>query len=286
MIKEILIILACVPLYVINSFCDKHVSSMDGNRHVFLYNTVKFLTAALFSLPFMLADAAPKWMLGALLCGIGCGVMYAISKVLILKGYEETSVAFMTLCHAAGMILPCIVGHFLWSERLTFFAIIGILLTVVSIVLLKDAPQERRSRSKIGILLGLIIFATSGGVMLLQKCMGRYFIGESVAAYNFYSFFVAFLLLCPRIRRAKSDRSSYKHLLPCALGSALSLCIISLFMTSLSGRVPSVILFPLFNGLGIMLVCLGSIPVFHERMTKKKLLGLIGSVIGLCLINL
>lgn len=284
--KEILIILACVPLYVINSFCDKHVSSKDGNRHVFLYNTIKFLTAALFSFPFMLADASPKWTLGALLCGIGCGVMYAISKVLILKGYEETSVAFMTLCHAAGMILPCLVGHFLWSEYLTLTAVIGILLTVVSIVLLKGSPREHRKSSKLGVILGLVIFATSGGVMLLQKCMGRYFIGESVAAYNFYSFLVAFLLLCPQLRRKKSESTSYKKLLPYAIGSALSLCIISLVMTSLSGRVPSFILFPLFNGLGIMLVCLGSIPVFREQMTKRKALGLIGSVLGLCLINL
>lgn len=285
MIKEILIILACVPLYVANSFCDKHVSAKDGNRHVFLYNAIKFLTAALFSLPFMLADAAPKWTLGSLLCGVGCGIMYAISKVWILKGYEQTSVAFMTLCHAAGMILPCVVGHFLWSEHLTILAVLGILLTIVSIVLLKGPPHGQRINSKIGILIGLIIFATSGGVMLLQKCMGRYFVEESVAAYNFYSFLVAFLILCPRIRLSKSERTPCKKLFPYAIGSALSLCIISLVMTSLSGRVPSVILFPLFNGLGIILVCLGSIPVFHERMTKKKLFGLIGSVLGLCLIN-
>ncbi len=285
MTKEFLIILACVPLYVVNAFCDKYVSAKDGNRHAFLYNAIKFLIASLFSLPLMLADTAPMWGLGALLCGVGCGVMYAISKVLILRGYEQTSVAFMTLCHAAGMILPCLVGHVLWGETLTLPAILGILITVASIVLLKGTPRDRQTGKKSGIFIGIAVFATSGGVMLLQKCMGRYFAGESVAAYNFYSFLVAFLLLCPRVPFKKSAHLASKRLLPCAIGSALSLCIISLVMTALSGRVPSVLLFPLFNGLGIMLVCLGSIPVFRERMTRQRLIGLLGSVLGLCLIN-
>jgi len=57
-------------------------------------------------------------------------------------------------------------------------------------------------------------------------------------------------------------------------------------MTSLAALVPSAILFPLFNGLGIMLVCLGSALVFKEKLTAKKLVGLGLGVAGLCFINL
>jgi multidrug transporter EmrE-like cation transporter len=56
-------------------------------------------------------------------------------------------------------------------------------------------------------------------------------------------------------------------------------------MTSLSGRVPSVLLFPLFNGLGIILVCIGSFFAFKEKFTLKMLIGLILGVIGLCMLN-
>ena len=57
-------------------------------------------------------------------------------------------------------------------------------------------------------------------------------------------------------------------------------------MTQMSGVVPSVIMFPLFNGLGIIAVSLGSMLVFKEKMTPSKLIGLFMGVIGLCLINL
>ncbi len=286
---EILIILACVPLYIINSFCDKYVSSKDGNRHVFLYNTVKFAVGTLILLPLFLFDQAPRFTPGVLICGILCGILYAASKVLILRGYATTSVAFMTLCHSAGMIIPCILGHFLWSEPIGIFAFIGILLTVLSALLLKDAPAATAKFKLSGILIGVIIFLSSGGVMVLQKCMGIYFKGDSVNAYNFYSFIFAAVILTvfvkPAVIKERGELTLPKMCLA-ASGSAISLCVISLVMTSLAGKVPSVLMFPLFNGLGIILVCIGSVFVFREKMTPKKLLGLAIGVVGLCLVNI
>ena len=283
--KEIFIILACVPLYVVNSFCDKWVSSKNGNKYNFLYNCIKFFIAGLCTLPLFLTDGAPKFKAGAILCGAACGVMYAISKTIILKGYEKTSVAFMTLCHSAGMILPCVLGHFFWSESMSALSFVGILLAVVSIVLLKDSKGSKNRFERIGILIGIVVFLASGGVMIVQKLMGLYFAGQSVSAYNFYSFVVAFLLLSMFVRPEKECKKDMKLVIPCAAGGAVSLCTISLVMTSLAGRVPSAVLFPLFNGTGIICVCLGSVFAFKEKLTTKKTIGLILGVCGLCLVN-
>ncbi len=281
---EILVILACVPLYVINSFCDKQASQKNVNG--FFYNCVKFLACGIIVFPMLLTDSEPRFKLGTMICGVVCGIMYAVSKMLMLKGYEITSVAFMTLCHASGMIIPCVIGHFFWSESLGVWSIIGIILAISSICLLKDTKSEKKSLDTQGILIGAIIFLTSGGVMITQKVMGIYFTEQSVSAYNFYSFAVAFLLMSMLLRTKKINKESIKPALLCALGSAVSLCVISLVMTSLARSVPSVILFPLFNGLGIIFVCIGSIPVFKEKFTLKKSIGLVVGVIGLCLVNL
>lgn len=289
MTKEILIIIACVPLYVVNSFCDKAVSSKNGNRYNFPYNCLKFFICGLCMLPTLFFGGTSIFGLGCLICGILCGVMYAVSKTVMLNGYERTSVAFMTLCHASGMILPCLVGHFLWSEKLTVFSAAGILLTVFSIVLMKKGEPTDKSFDFKGILCGILVFLTSAGVMMTQKIMGIYFSEQSVGAYNFYSFVTAFLILIvfsavkkvPKIE--KVDRKSVEW---CAVGSALSLALISLVMTGLAGAVPSVILFPLFNGLGIVCVCVFSTFVFREKMTKAKIIGLCLGVFGLCLVNL
>lgn len=281
-----MIILACVPLYVVNSFCDKFVSSKSGSNNNFFYNCIKFLVGSVCLLPMFLADDMPKFKLGVVLCGIACGVMYAVSKTIILKGYEKTSVAFMTLCHSAGMILPCVLGHFFWEEALSIYSIVGILLAVASIVLLKDSKGDKKSFDIVGVIIGLVVFLASGGVMIVQKFMGIYFAGQSVSAYNFYSFIVAFLILCFFVRTKGTSGKNPKSVLLCAAGSAVSLCVISLVMTSLAGRVPSVILFPLFNGLGIISVCIGSVFAFNEKLTPKKIFGLVLGVCGLCLVNL
>ena len=46
------------------------------------------------------------------------------------------------------------------------------------------------------------------------------------------------------------------------------------------------ILFPLFNGLGIILVSVGSVFLFGEKLTPKRIVGLFLGVLGLCLVNL
>lgn len=288
MTKEILIILACVPLYVVNSFCDKIVSSNNQNKYNFIYNSLKFLICSICILPILLLEKASVAGLGSHLCGISCGIMYAISKTVMLRGYEKTSVAFMTLCHSSGMILPCIIGHFFWSEKLDAVSLIGIVLAIVSIALLKDTGRTNRHFDSLGIIFGVIIFLTSAGVMITQKFMGIYFPDQSVGAYNFCAFIVPFLILIvfAKINKcAKCEKKDSKLVIISAASSAMSLSIISFVMTNLSCTVPSVILFPLFNGLGIIFVCVGSVFAFGEKLTPKKFTGLVLGVLGLCLVN-
>lgn len=287
--KEILIIFACVPLYVVNSFCDKIVSSKEQNRYNYFYNSLKFLICGICMLPMLFLGKTPVLVAGSLLCGVFCGMMYAISKTVILKGYDKTSVAFMTLCHSSGMILPCILGHFFWSEKLRLVSGLGVFLAILSIVLLKGGNEKNEKFNFKGSIFGIIVFLTSAGVMIAQKLMGIYFAEQSISAYNFYSFIVPFLIISCFVRPKQLVAGEKKNkliLCLCALGSAVSLCVISFVMTGLSGKVPSVLLFPLFNGLGIIFVCIGSVFVFKEKLTVKKLIGLALGLIGLCLINL
>ena len=283
--NEIIIILLCIPLYVINSFCDKHISAKHSGGGV-VYNVEKFLIGSIILLPLMLTGDGAKLKAGVLICGAACGIMYAISKTIILKGYEKTSVAFMTFCHSAGMIMPCIYGNFFWDETLSLPATVGIMLAVFSAVLLKGGDGKKKSYTVSGVAIGIVVFLASGGVMMCQKFMGIYFAQQSVSAYNLYSFFVAFLLLSFFVKPQKGTIKSAKGVLPFALGSSLSLCIISLVMTAIAGKVPSVIMFPLFNGIGIILVCIGSVFVFKEKMNLKKSIGLAVGLAGLCLVNL
>ena len=288
---EILIILACVPLYVVNSFCDKHISTKKNNYFSNIYNCIKFLMVSICFLPMFLIDESPKFTYGVILCGIGCGILYASSKIIILKGYENSSIAFINLCHCAGMLIPCIVGHFLWDEKLTILSVFGIFMTIVSIVLLKSSPQSDNKIKISGIIMGIFVFLTSGGIMVCQKIMGIYFNGESVSAYNFYSFLLSFLMMSSFVcfspnKPENKENIKKKCLLLCAIGSAISLCIINFVMTTLAGSIPSIILFPLYNGLCIVSVCIGSAIIFKEKLTKKNIIGLILGLVGLCLVNL
>jgi drug/metabolite transporter (DMT)-like permease len=287
--RDILIILACVPLYICNAMCDKLVSATIENKYSAVYNCIKFALCSICAIPFLFIGDTPVLGIGSLLCGLTCGLMYAISKNVMLKGYAVTSVAFMTLCHSAGMIVPCVLGHFLWEEALRIFTLLGILLTVGAIGLLKDVSGSKTEINTKGLLYGFITFLTSAGVMISQKCMGMYFADESVGFYNLFSFAVAMLMLCPllKVTHIRNDNGKTKRTVcVCAFGSAVSLSVISFVMTSLASNVPSVILFPVFNGTGILLVCIVSAVLFQERLTMRKIIGLIVGILGLFMINI
>lgn len=250
-----------------------------------LYNIIKFFIGTLILLPLFLMDASKlEW--GVVVCGILCGIMYAVSKMAILSGYEKTSVAFMTLCHSSGMLLPCILGHFLWNEKLTLLSIAGIIFVIISIMLLKDSKNLNESRNIKGMLIGIAVLVTSGGVMIVQKIMGIFFPQTGVNAYNFYSFASAFLLLIIFSKQGFLRCKIATKYVMCGLGSAGSLCVISLVMTYLASSIPSVIIFPLFNGSGIISVTLLSSVLFKENITIKKGCGLIIGLIGLLMINI
>ena len=125
--------------------------------------------------------------------------------------------------------------------------------------------------------------------MISQKVMGIYFKEQRVTSYTFYSFFVAALILCllSKHKHIKGISSQGKKTIGlCALASALSLSVISFVMTGLASSVSSVILFPLFNGLGIIAVCIGSVFAFKEKLNTKKIIGLVLGILGLYIINL
>jgi len=142
----VLYILLCVPLYILNSFCDKYISIENKMSVNTIYNIIKFFIGTILLLPMFLMDSLHfEW--GIICCGILCGIMYAVSKMVILSGYEKTSVAFMTLCHSSGMLLPCVLGHFLWNEKLTLLSVVGIILVIISIMLLKGNSNLNEKRN-------------------------------------------------------------------------------------------------------------------------------------------
>lgn len=286
MTKEMLFVLACVPLFVVNSFTDKYASSKTENAYNLQYNLIKFLSGVVLMLPMFLLDNQPKFGYGPILCGALCGVMYTINKTLVLKGYDCTSVAFMTFCHAAGMIVPCVVGHFFWQEPLGLLALVGIGMTVVSITFLKDSGEKTKKFPLKGLLYGAAIFFSSGGVMIAQKTMGLYFADQSIGAYNWYSFVVAALLIGLFTKKKKVEVGSRKIIGVCAVLNAVALCTISMVMTSVSGKIPAALMFPMFNGAGILMASICAIFFFQERMTVKRVIGLILGIGGLCLINI
>ncbi len=123
----------------------------------------------------------------------------------------------------------------------------------------------------------------------LLCCPKSYFLfgcrRNPVSLYSFWTFAIAsavlwcILPLIPR-ERTKPDCFPEKSTLPALADSGSSGILISQLVTSASAVLPSVVIFPAFNGLGLVLATLLSAICFQERLTLRSVLGMLLGIGG------
>ena len=133
----------------------------------------------------------------------------------------------------------------------------------------------------------LVVLVTNGLVMLSQKLFSVWLPEEPVSLYSFWTFAIASAVLwciLPLIPPGgtKTRLLPGKSTLP-ALAAAVFL--ISQLVTSASAVMPSVVIFPAFNALGLVLATLLSAICFQERLTLRSVLGMLLGIGALLLMQ-
>ena len=120
--------------------------------------------------------------------------------------------------------------------------------------------------------------------MLSQKLFSVWLPEEPVSLYSFWTFAIASAVLwciLPLIpREEKNQIASRKKHPPCPGDSGSSGILINQLVTSASAVLPSVVIFPAFNGLGLVLATLLSAICFQERLTLRSVLGMLLGIGG------
>lgn len=85
---------------------------------------------------------------------------------------------------------------------------------------------------------------------------------------------------------AKNRNDSFKRAFPYILVMAICLFLNSYYKTLAAFYMPSVILYPLNQGLALILSTVMSAVFFKERITLKAIIGILTAFVGLLFINL
>ena len=201
--------------------------------------------------------------------------------------------SFSVLFTYLSAMIPTVFGCIYRNELPQIQQIIGLILMVITFILSVDLSENSGMTLKwILVVSGSFVGMGMIGVFQTVHQVSEY--RNEINGFLFWAFVFSFimfaLLYIPyMIKDKKQNKKREKYNLKdwsLMLITGVIIGAINLINLYLSGKMPSVIFFPIVNGGVIVLSGLASLLIFKEKVSGKKLAGLIIGIIATCLIGI
>lgn len=296
MIYIILILLFRVVQNLLNKQCS---NSITNNVMFLKFLSIRQFASALLALMLIIftaeltavAQADPLTLLFALLMAVSL----AVNTFSGLWALKSGTMVLSSLFGTAGLFVPCIAGVFLFDESISFVQVVGLVIFIVAAYQLIGCSRDiYKNFSARTLVLLLVSMLSNGAVMLAQKMFSFYVESGNAGVFNFYGFFLSAVLSLAGFLlfrgRAVHQANAVETHIPAkivlfGLGLSAAVFVISQASTVAAATIPSVVLFPVSDGGGMIICALVSAFVYGEKLTKKSVIGLILGFLSLIIIN-
>ena len=220
-------------------------------------------------------------MWGLLIGGIS-GLFFFFSFIYYQKSVKENGVAISGTFAKLGILIPMIFSIILWKEFPTTFQWLGIGLSLVSIVIVNLSPK---SLEKFDIKPTIILLFIFGGMAeFSNKIYQQYASNDYKDIFLFAIFFVAFLI--SMIFTLKDTSKINKRDILTGLAVGVPNLFSSFFLILSLDSLKASIAFPIYSAGSIVLINLGGLLIFKEKISNKNKVAIGLIIIGLILINI
>lgn len=266
---------------------------VETNKDTLYFNIIGCLGSVLFFAATLFVTGSRFTVsLYTFISSIIFGLVTACSQYFCLLAMKLGPMSFSVLFTYLSALIPTIFGIIYRQTPPTLLQVLGLILMILTFILSIDFGEK----SSMSIKWILAVTGSFLGMGLVGVCQTVHqtskYAGE-INGFLFWAFTFSFLLFTLlyipySIKNRKiGEKKHYKPI------DWLSMIITGIFVGAinllclyLSGKLPSVIFFPIVNGGVIILSGLASIFIFKEKLPKKKIAGLIIGIIATCLIGI
>ena len=282
-------VLACaVARNNFSKLCVKH------NGDLYVFNTL----SALLSLVTLACISAVKGELHTPSAyTVWMGALYGIATALFtlfnMMALQTGPLSYTNTIVFCAMIVPSLSGMVLYGETVTIAQYFGVALMLLSFVFSVDKKNDTRGMSLRWLALCIGSFLFNGMVGVMQKIhqnspqkteLGMFLL----SAFVVYTAFSAVLTLV-HARRHEQPTVLQKGVrgktILYVLFSGIGIGVCNQINTYLAGVMPSIVFFPLVNGVAILFTLLIGLVFWKEKFTRKQWIGLsagVASIVLLC----
>lgn len=282
---------------IVKAYCGKRSSyAITRTRDAITITTVRMLLCCVigFILPLVtnasFAVSSPRMLLLAVISGL-CSAGFV---VLWLLSVRNTMYMMVEVFVAGGVIIPLVFCNILYGEPISIMDALGVGIILVGIYLISvNGKAEKGKWSLRGIALLVVTMLFSGASSLTQKMYANEFPDSNALVFNFYVYvFAAAVLLVISLVLSVKDREpiriSLRVVKPIWLYVAImAACLFlnSYFNTVAASHLDAVILYPMSQGLAMVLSLVMAVVIFKEKINLKAAIGIALTLAAIVLIN-
>ena len=299
MLLGYLFALLVVASGAIKGFCGKKISDYTATLPCASYsNFLRMTLCILIGFFFVTVESGlsgfgVSWNVAFIsaLSGISTAIFVISWLLAVRKGAYMMVDVFLLL----GTSLPILLSCIFYGETLELTDFVGFALLVAAAFLLCIYNKKIKGKMKVKYLLLPILSGCANGILgFSQKMFIHNTEGSSVSVFNFYTYVFAsailgvFFLLT---RNSAKDDERAKIKFPPKVYAAIAIMALTLFTSSFfntlaTGRLSAAELYPLTQGMAIIVSTFMAAVFFKEKVKPVLLIGLIFAFLGIVIMNL
>ena len=278
-------------------FCKAIGTEGGSKKEKALLNFKAFVVAFLAALLVTIKDIGRLFDISAFsfTLSIFFGLSIAITQIFQSKALGQGPASTVTLIYACGFLIPIFYGIFFWDESVSVFQWLGIALLLFSLTLCLLKKEKYRKFSS-WIPFAVAAMLGSGSSAIFQKTHQYSDFSSEISFYLVFCLFFSSVftgvayLVTKEEKNAKKEvvdkkRAFFKSfIIPACLGICVGL--LNFLNLILSGNLPSVILFPIYNVGSMLLVILLSAIIYKDKMTALQKIGFFLGIAAILIIGL
>lgn len=279
----IITLLAALCVSVTRKHCmDK---TLGKKSIIYFYNSICFGTAAI---ALATTGGFATVSLFTIVLAVLFGIVTALAGISQSEALTCGPMSYTSVICSFATLISAMSGVLFYDEKVGFTHIVGIILMLVSFAFAAEKGENQKSANIKWLLLCITALVSVGLIGLLQKIHQESEFKAELNAFLVIAFGVSTAICLAlaftfRIKEKKADNSLKafeKSIIYIAIFAGMCSATNNRINLYLSGEMDSAVFFPIVNAGGLVLSILAAVLVFRERLSKKKMMGLILGILS------
>lgn len=213
--------------------------------------------------------------------GLIGGVLFLGGFVFLQENTRKNGIVLSSLFMKLGLLVPIVMSVLFFHERPSALQAAGFALAITAILLISLKKDDKGHGFSFSLILLLLFGGGSDAMSKVYEHWGNAVLSQQFLFYTFLTAFVLCLILIVR----KRERPRVTELVFGALIGVPNFFSSKFLLASL-GQLPAVVVYPSFSVATLLLVTIGGMVFFNERLSKLRWLALALILVALVLLNI